>query len=111
MGVAFRNWFKPTVAAVPDSVPSPDQRRSLALYKYDTCGYCARVLRAIERIGLEVELRDVVRSTAFRDELLAATGRTTVPCLVVDGAHLFESSDIVAWLEAYGSRVDRDQLS
>lgn len=76
----------------------------LALYKYDACPFCQRVFRAIDRLGVHVEYRDVQTDYAHRQGLREQTGRTTVPCLVVDGVPMFESADIVAWLEAeFGS--------
>lgn len=70
----------------------------LVLYKYDSCAFCQRVFRAIDELGLAVEYRDVQTDSAYRRELHERTGRTTVPCLIVDGEAMFESSDIVAWL-------------
>jgi glutaredoxin len=96
------SWFS-SARPVPDSVPSPDRPRDLVLYKYDTCPYCLRVMRAIERLGLTVATRDTVREPGARAELADRTGRTQVPCLFVDGEALFESADIVAWLEAYAA--------
>lgn len=90
--------------AVPSHVPAPDRDRELALYKYDMCGFCQRVLRTIDRLGLEVEMRDTLMERQHRADLFEATGRTTVPCLFIDGQPLHESSDITAWLEAYAAR-------
>lgn len=98
-------WFDPPSAAVPDTVPSPDRPRALALYKYDACPYCQRVLRRIDDLGLEVELRDTLRDPSHRTALRERTGRTQVPCLFVDGEPLFESADIVSWLDAYAQRA------
>lgn len=99
-------WLPPR-ASVPSTAPSPDVRRSLALYETRTCGYCLRVRRAIDRLGLTVEGRDLNVDSAHRRALHAATGRTTVPCLFIDGTPLFESADIVAWLEAYAEQGAR----
>lgn len=92
---------------MPRGAPSPDTRRSLALYETAACPYCYRVDRAIARLGLEVERRDLNRDPAHRKALHAATGRTTVPCLFIDGVPLFESADIVTWLEAYAAGPGR----
>ena len=70
----------------------------LALYKSDTCGYCMRVLRVIDQLGVQVELRDVQTDRAWRADLAKRTGRTTVPCLVINEEPMFESADIIAWL-------------
>lgn len=90
---------------VPTHVPSPDQRRELVLYKYDSCPYCQRVLRALDKLGLEVEMRDTMLSPEAREELYQRTGRTQVPCLFIDGEALFESMDIVSWLEVYARNL------
>lgn len=88
----------------PDGIPSPTGSRKLILYKYDSCPFCLRVRRVLDRTGIEVELRDVRTSDDARRELLEATGRTQVPCLFIDGTPLFESADISRWLEAYAAR-------
>ena len=91
-------------AKVPGHVPAPDQERSLALYKYDACGFCQRVMRALDELELDVEMRDTMRSSEHRAELVRRTGRTQVPCLIIDEQPLLESADIVAWLRAYAGR-------
>ena len=93
-------WYESS--AVPDSVPPPDRERKLELYKYDSCGYCALVLRALQRMPeVQVTLYDTIRDPLASARLRQATGRTQVPCLFVDGQPLLESADIVRWLEAY----------
>jgi len=77
----------------------------LALYKYDTCGFCRRVRMAIEELGVaeQVELRDVLREPKFSEELWQARGRGTVPVLRIEDdagevEWMGESRDIIAWL-------------
>jgi|GEM_PF-790944 len=72
----------------------------LALYAYDSCGFCQRVFRTVGQLGIEVELRNTMRDPKHRRDLVEATGRGTVPCLFIDGEPMHESSDIVAWLNA-----------
>jgi glutaredoxin len=80
----------------------------LALYHFPGCSYCTVVLRTIERLGLEVELRDIRRDQRHWDDLFAARGRGTVPVLRItgsDGADRWmpESRDIVEYLDrTYG---------
>lgn len=99
-------WFdflRAKPGRVPTQVPSPDRPRVLELYKYDTCAYCVRVMRAVARLGVDVTIRDVRVDPTNREVLRDRTGRSQVPCLFVDGEPLFESADIVAWLEAYAA--------
>ena len=78
--------------------------QSLALYHYVGCFFCARVRSAAESLGFELELRDIHVEPEHAEDLMAATGRTTVPVLRIaepDGEvrWLFESRDIIEYLE------------
>ena len=64
----------PSRGARPDG---PGRRRraslntpKLALYQSNFCGYCVRVRRAIERLGLDVEIRDVMADPEYRRQLV-----------------------------------------
>lgn len=95
----------PQEYTAPTGIPSPDEPRTLALYKYDSCPFCARVLRTLGKLPeVEVELRDTLREPQHRRDLVERTGRTTVPCLFIDDVPFFESADIVDWLNAYAVR-------
>ncbi len=82
----------------------------LSLYYFPSCPYCRRVLRVIERLGLQdrVELRDITAEPGRRAELLAARGRATVPVLRCTSSEadrwMPESRDIIRYLETrFGS--------
>ena len=85
----------------------PDEDR-LALYYFDGCPFCVRVLRAVDALRLDVELRNIYENRDHLNELRAARGRTTVPVLRITGANgeerwMPESADIVRYLQAtYG---------
>ena len=75
----------------------------LSLYHYRGCPFCTLVRRDIDRLGLDVELRDIHESSARRRELVLATGRATVPCLSIESEvgevrWLHESTDIIDYL-------------
>lgn len=81
----------------------------LALYKFDSCPFCQRVQDALRRLGATVEQRDIRSHEAHREELVAATGRTTVPVLRIEQTDgkvqwLPESLDIVRFLEQHFDR-------
>jgi glutaredoxin 3 len=71
----------------------------LALYYFDWCPFCQLVLHAIKSLNLDVDFRDITAEQAHLDQLLADTGRRTVPCLYIDGKPMHESGDIVRWLK------------
>ena len=72
---------------------------SMILYHFDSCPYCAKVRNAVSELGMELEMRDTRENDAYREELLDLTGRTQVPCLVIDGKPMHESDDIVNYLK------------
>lgn len=80
----------------------------LALYYFDGCPFCVRVLRAIDTLGLDVELRNIYENRDHLNELREVRGRTTVPVLRITSADgedrwMPESADIVRYLQAtYG---------
>jgi len=89
--------------------------RGLALYQYMGCGYCAQVRAVMERLGVEIELRDTLERPEFAQEVLVATGRSTVPVLRIETEEgearwMSESREIIRYLverfgESAGSRV------
>jgi glutaredoxin 2 len=85
------------------------QTPTLSLYHFEGCPFCARVRAAIDRLGLDVELRDIQREPARRLELVEGTGRQTVPCLRIERSSgtewMHESLDIVRFLETEIARA------
>lgn len=74
----------------------------LELYKKDTCPYCRRVMSYIEQSGrTDVEYRDILESEESRRRLVEVGGKQQVPCLFIDGDPLYESMDIINWLEGH----------
>lgn len=74
----------------------------LELYKFDTCPYCVRVFKAIEKSGrTDIEMHDIMKSEADYKRLLAVGGIDQVPCLFIDGTPMYESLDIIDWLEKH----------
>ena len=76
----------------------------LSLYQYDSCPYCARVRSVLDRLGLEVELRDTLMEPEYSRELIEATGRRTVPVLRIETSEgevswMPESADIIRYLQ------------
>ncbi|MCB1106621.1 MAG: glutathione S-transferase N-terminal domain-containing protein [Chlamydiia bacterium] len=70
----------------------------LILYYNPTCPYSQKVLRFIEEIDLEVPLKNIEEDPKAKEELLHLGGKTQTPCLFIDGIPLYESQDIIDWL-------------
>lgn len=79
-----------------------EQTGDLVLYQFRTCPFCIKTRRAIERLSLNIELRDTQKDERSRKEILQGGGEIKVPCLRIrDGDHtrwLYESDDIIAYL-------------
>jgi len=98
----YADFFVERFAAA--KAPNTDK---LALYMTPYCPFCHRVRDAIDRLGIEVEMRDIFADRADRDALVAARGRATVPVLRItteDGERWMpESRDIIRYLnKTYG---------
>lgn len=80
----------------------------LTLYYFESCPFCLRVLRAMELLGVDMELRNVRQEPAYREELIQGGGKPTVPCLRIDSPDgettwMYESADIIKYLtERFG---------
>ena len=74
--------------------------RMLTLYYKPTCPFCRRVLAVVDRIQVQVELKDVTDS-AVEAELVALGGKDSVPYLIDTalGVSMYESDDIVTHLQ------------
>lgn len=72
----------------------------LVLFKFDACPFCRRVQQRIAQLNLPVRFRDTLREPGAREELIRIGGRPTVPCLIINGKPLYESVDIVRYLES-----------
>jgi len=75
-----------------------------ALYQLPTCPFCVKVRRALRRLNLPLELRDVRGDACHRQDLISGGGKMKVPCLRIDHADghtewMYESDDIVAYLK------------
>ncbi len=80
-----------------------------ALYHSHSCPFCVRVRSAIDRLGLDVELREIFEEPGFREQLVEARGRATVPVMRItspDGEQrwMSESRDIVRYRETVSER-------
>lgn len=77
--------------------------RSLALYHFPTCPFCLKTRRTMQRLSLDIELRNVRNDEAHRAALIGGGGKPQVPCLRIATAGgettwLYESDAINAWL-------------
>lgn len=90
---------------------APRPANPLILYEYDASPYCKRVRETINLLDLTVEYRPCpgARQSKFSQEMLAKTGKQTIPYLVDPntGISMFESDDQIQYLlDTYGPNKD-----
>lgn len=75
--------------------------QKLVLYYKDTCPYCKKVFRVIDKYNLneKIETKNINESSEFKEELINNGGSVMVPCLFIDGKAMYESSDIIKYLK------------
>lgn len=60
----------------------------------------------IEQSGRnDVIYRDIHENEENRKRLISVGGKEQVPCLFIDGTPLYESIDIISWLEAHPESI------
>ena len=97
--------FGSVIARTEDDQKRVDQAcHDLVLYHFPSCPFCIRVRRALRRMSLKLECRDIRRDAAAFAELREQGGKSQVPCLRIELAGkpvrwLYESADIVRYLE------------
>ena len=79
----------------------------LDLYYFDSCFFCQKVLRCIDKHGIKVNYMDVSADRSHAKKLQKDTGRRTVPCLYIDGKPMHESDDIIQWLEENLDQIEK----
>ena len=72
--------------------------KKYTLYQFPECPFCQLVLRELDKLDLEMPTKNTRTDSEARQELIELTGKTQVPCLVINGEPLLESSDIVDYL-------------
>lgn len=78
----------------------------LTLYTKASCPFCRRVVAVLDRLAIDVEMKDIAENDEYREELIAHGGQQMVPYLVDTDADIamYESDDIVSYLQkTYGT--------
>lgn len=85
--------------------------KKLELYFFPQCPYCQIVDEALKETGLDkvVSYYNTIENPQYREALIKATGRSTVPCLFIDGKPMHESRDIAAWLRNYAKEIQTEK--
>lgn len=74
--------------------------KNYTLYINPKCPYCIKVLKFMKRNNITLPIKNV-ESVKNKQELISIGGKSQVPCLVIDGKALYESNDIISYLETH----------
>ncbi|MFW5968035.1 MAG: glutathione S-transferase N-terminal domain-containing protein [Persicimonas sp.] len=83
--------------------PQPDEL--LVLYNFEASPFCRKVRETLDELGLDHLVKNVAKKSKRRPELIERGGQMMVPYLADPntGEEMYESDDIVAYLEeTYG---------
>ena len=65
-------------------------------YATSWCPYCTRARQLLASKGVEIEEIDVDARPGAREEMIARSGRRTVPQIFINQAHIGGSDDLLA---------------
>ena len=71
----------------------------LELYVMTGCPYCIKVKNFLASNGISIPQRNITTDRAAEQHLIAVGGKRQVPCLFIDGKPLYESSDVITWVQ------------
>jgi glutaredoxin len=110
MIIVFISWLtnpKPVKRNETDQSQAQAKAKGLALYQLYACPFCVKTRRAIHRLNVTIEIRDI-KHPQHREALEQQGGRVMVPCLRIEDDNsvkwLYESGVIIRYLdERFGS--------
>lgn len=76
-----------------------EQLKNYSLYQFSACPFCIKVRRVMRKLNLPIELRNANTDESFKTELLTQGGSPKVPCLRIENQWMYESNDIIKYLE------------
>lgn len=88
------------VAAALAEVGKGGNMQNLTLYIMNTCPFCKKVLRFIEKNSIEgIEVKDIIGNEENEKELIEKGGKKQVPMLMIGDKPMYESDDIIEYLK------------
>ncbi|MGH1429066.1 MAG: glutaredoxin family protein [Arenicella sp.] len=104
--IVFISWLtrpKAVNRSIQEQAVAQQSMEGLSLYQLFACPFCVKTRRALHRLNVNVNIKDIGKYQQFRGELEQGGGKVQVPCLRIEEAGnvrwLYESSDIVQFLE------------
>ncbi len=77
----------------------------ITLFAKTGCPYCAKAIAKLDELGLSFEKRNIAND-AVAEELVAIGGKRQVPYLIDGEVRMYESDEIVNYLQATYGKSD-----
>ncbi len=94
---------KPIVRSEQEQQLAQSALEGHTLYQLNACPFCIKTRRAMHRLNINLEIRDIGKDKNFRNELKAGGGKVQVPCLRIEGNNdtqwMYESDTIIQYLQ------------
>ncbi|MBL4673176.1 MAG: glutaredoxin [Arenicella sp.] len=104
--IVFFDWIsrpKGIQRSEQEQAKAQSAMQGLSLYQFFACPFCTKTRRAIHKLNVNVEARDINKNTEYRQQLEAGGGRVKVPCLRIEKngevRWIYESNQIISFLE------------
>lgn len=104
--IVFVSWLtKPkAIQRTPEQqAKAQANMKGLSLYQFFACPFCVKTRRALQRLNIEMPIKDINKNRDYRAELEQGGGKVQVPCLRIEEGDqvrwLYESSDIIGFLD------------
>ncbi len=75
------------------------------LFSRPGCPYCMKVIEHLRSQHKMVKVKDISNDAAAMNELISRGGKQQVPCLYYKGQYLYESRDIMRWIDEHSSII------
>jgi len=106
--IVFFDWISrpKRIIRTPEQQKHVQERaKVLSLYQLYACPFCVKTRRALHRLNIDIDVRDIAKEPLHRQDLEQYGGRVMVPCLRIEEAGkvrwMYESSDIITYLEQH----------
>ena len=77
------------------------------LFYFDSCPFCIKVRFALWKMGLKVSMKDILRRSDNKNDLIAGGGKKQVPCLRIEKENeiewLYESDAIIDYFKNHSA--------
>lgn len=101
--IDFLTRPSPMKRSKPEQTKVMAQLANMALYQFYACPFCIKTRRALRRLNLPLQTRNVNEGSPYRQELIEQGGDLQVPCLRIEEGGkvewMYESKAIIAYLE------------